>query len=78
MRYNVVCSTDTDDITLKINAECEEDAEAIALTKYKIIEVKTIIPLTKEKSNKLTYDPMERREYPYIKNTGKSSVRIFT
>jgi hypothetical protein len=78
MRYKVVCSTDGEDITIKINADCEEDAEAIALTKYKIKEVTTIVPLTKEKSNKLTYDPMERRDYPYIKNTGKSTVRIFT
>jgi hypothetical protein len=77
MRYKLTCMTDGEDITLKINAECEEDAEAIALTKYKIKEVKTIVPLTKEKT-KLTYDPMERKDYPYIKNTGKSTVRIFT
>jgi hypothetical protein len=78
MRFNLICSTDGEDITLKINAECEEDAEAIALTKYNIKEVTTILPLTKEKSNKLTYDPMERRDYPYIKNAGKGTVRIFT
>jgi hypothetical protein len=78
MRFNLICSTNGEDITLKINAECEEDAEAIALTKYDIKEVKMIMPMGKEKSNKLTYDPMERRDYPYIKNTGKSTVRIFT
>jgi hypothetical protein len=78
VKYNLVCETETDDITIKINADCEEDAEAIALTKYKIRSVKTIMPMGKEKSNKLTYDPMERKDYPYIKNTGKSTVRIFT
>jgi hypothetical protein len=78
MRYKLTCITEGEDITLKINAECEEDAEAYALLHYQIKEVKTIIPLTKEKSNKLTYDSMERRDYPYIKNTGKSTVRIFT
>jgi hypothetical protein len=78
MRYKLTCTTNTEDITLKINADCEEDAEAIALTKYEINEVKMIVPMTKEKSNKLSYDPMERRDYPYIKNTGKSTVRIFT
>jgi hypothetical protein len=78
MRYLLTCDTEDGETKIKISAECEEDAEAIALTKYKINEVKTIVPLTKEKSNKLTYDPMERRDYPYIKNTGKSTVRIFT
>ena len=77
MRYKLICSTDGEDITLKINAECEEVAETYALLHYKIKEVTTIVPLTKEKSN-YTYDPMERREYPYVKNTGKSTVRIFT
>jgi hypothetical protein len=78
MKFKMICSTDTEDITLKINAECEEDAEAIALTKYDVKEVKTIVPLTKEKSNKFIHDPIDRRDYPYIKNTGKSTIRIFT
>jgi hypothetical protein len=78
MRFKVVCSTDGEDITIKINADCEEDAEAIALTKYKIKEVKTIVPMSKERSNNLMKDQYKHSEYPHIKNTGKSSIRIFT
>jgi hypothetical protein len=78
MRFNLKCLTDNGEIDLKINAECEEDAEAIALTKYNIKEVITISTNTHLNKNNLIYDNMKRSEYPYIKNTGKSSVRIFT
>jgi hypothetical protein len=78
MKFELKCSTDREDITIKINAETEEDAEAIALTKYKINEVKTIVPITKQKNSNIAYDSMKRKDYPYIKNTGKSTVRIFT
>jgi hypothetical protein len=78
MRFNLKCLTDNGEIDLKISAECEEDAEAIALTKYKIKEVITISTNTHLNKNNLVYDNMKRSEYPYIKNTGKSSFRIFT
>jgi hypothetical protein len=79
MKYTLKCLTnDNGEIDLKISAESEEDAEAIALVNDEIKEVITITPMNKERLNNLTYNSMKRKDYPYIKNTGKSTVRIYS
>jgi hypothetical protein len=78
VRYNLKCLTENGEIDLKISANCEEDAEAIALTQYNIKEVVTISTNKQLNKNNLIYDDMKRSDYPYIKNTGKSHVKIYT
>lgn len=78
MKYQLLCSIAGEDVTLKINAECEEDAEAYALLNYQIKSVKSITTNKPQRTNNLIKDQYKHSDYPHIKNTGKSSIRIYT
>lgn len=79
MKYYLTCTTPQNDVLLKVEAENEQQASEIALTKYQIKSVKSI-STTKSKLNNQNneHNYLSRGSYPYIKNTGKSFVKIFT